>query len=170
MRAPDAEALVKDFVVETLADPAKLEARVEKLLDEERDADGEKLGAEMDGLKKELEGLVSERLWYQKYAARGHITVDELVVHQKELDERRARAEGKLARLRERVARINRLEVDRAVLLEKTAALAKTNLVSLEPEDMRAIYGMLKLRISPSEDGLDLEGVFCDLEGTWSGI
>jgi hypothetical protein len=100
-----------------------------------------------------LTDVEQERRSYLRFAAKGHMTDDELDEALAELEEIRMMAEEELATIRGRKEILEELELDRDTLLESYAKMTPEALDALTPEERRQVYGMLRLRVEVAADG-----------------
>jgi hypothetical protein len=89
---------------------------------------------------------------YQEQQAAGHMTLDELGAKLVDLDERRTIAEKQLDQLRDGRKRIDQLRAQKRFVLETFGLGLKLGLVYFPPQMRRAIYEMLQLKITVSDD------------------
>ena len=102
-----------------------------------------------------------ERRAYQRLAAKGHMTDEELDEGLAELAETRKIAERELEILHSRWERIEEMERDRDALLDNYARRAPEALKVLVPEERHQVYRILRLRAAIMMDGmLDVSGTF----------
>jgi site-specific DNA recombinase len=162
IRAKQIERTVWNFTYELLTKPEQLQADLEQMIELEREAKAwlNKL-AETD----------RDRRGYQRLAANGHMTDEELDEALAELEKTRTTAERELEALAGQRERLEQLEREKDALLENYAALAPEALESLEPEERHRIYKMLRLRVIVRlEGGVEVNGAFgaalsvCELE------
>src|SRR5918998_1220825 len=125
--------------------------------------DSERLRTDLDA-KVWLEKLTQvdqERRSYQRLAAKGHMTDEELDEELAELAETRKIAERELEALRGRRERIEEMERDRDALLDNYARMAPEALNVLVPEERHQVYRILRLRAAIMMDGsVDVSGTF----------
>ena len=100
-----------------------------------------------------LSEVEQERRGYLRFAAKGHMTDEELDEALAELEETRRMAEEELAAIRGRKEIIEELERDRDALLESYAEMTPEALDALTPEERRQVYGMLRLRVEVAAAG-----------------
>jgi len=112
-----------------------------------------------------------ERSGYQRLAAKGLMSDEELDEALAELEETRATAKRELEALAGQGERLEQLEREKDALLDNYTAVAPEALESLEPEVRHRIYKMLRLRvIAESDGGVEVKGAFggtlsvCELE------
>jgi hypothetical protein len=105
-------------------------------------------------------GEDQERRGYQRLAAKGHMTEEELNEALLELDEIRKAAERELETLKHRQEEVEALERDRDALLASWSAAVPGDLERLTPEGRNRLYHMLRLEISPTEAGYEITGPF----------
>ncbi len=102
-----------------------------------------------------------ERRAYQRLAAKGHMTDEELDVELAELAETRKVAKRALEILRGRRERIEEMERDRDALLDNYARMASEALNVLAPEERHQVYRILRLQAAMMMDGtLGISGTF----------
>jgi DNA repair exonuclease SbcCD ATPase subunit len=101
-----------------------------------------------------------ERRGYLRFAAKGHMTDEELDEALAELEETRTTAEEELAAIRGRKEILQELERDRDALLESYVEMTPEALDALTPEEHRQVYGMLRLRVEVAADGtMEAQGI-----------
>ncbi len=164
IRAQEVEEEVWAYISGLLRQPERLVSRMEALADRERTAAGGGVSRRLKELERELDAIDAMRKRYHEMAARGHLGLDELGAYLNDLKERRARAEEEVRALHGSRARLERLAANKESVLEGMASMASTALERATPEDRRNLYKMLGLRVTTSEEGYELEGVFCGLE------
>jgi hypothetical protein len=111
--------------------------------------------------------LEVERRGYQRLAAKGHMTEEELGAALTEHDEMRETAERELEAARARREALNVLQSDRDKVLKLHANMAKEALEALTPEGRHHLYKLLRLSVySRSDQPLEIRGVlFANIEG-----
>ena len=129
-----------------LNDPERLRVGLEEHLIAEREAmrygEPEKeINARLDKLSE----LEQERRGYQRLAARGHMTDEELDEAMGELEESRRTMQRELEALEGRRKAMEDLERDSDAILESYATMVREELDALLPEDRHKIYKMLRL-------------------------
>jgi hypothetical protein len=163
LRAEKAEATVWDFVCGMLKHPERIRAGMDWLIDQEsagRRPDPEREAAAWAEKVAECDRL---RGAYQDQQAAGLMTLAELGSKLEELEGTRRMAEAELAALAAREERVEELERDRDALLEIYAGAIPETLDRLDGEERNAVYRMLRLGITPQEDGtLDVRGILSD--------
>jgi len=137
---------------------------MEALADRERTAAGDGVSKRQKELASELEGVDAMRKRYHEMAARGHLGFDELGTYLDDLKKRRARVEEEVRALHGSRARLERLAANKEAVLEGMASMASVALERATPEDRRNLYKMLRLRVTTTEEGYELEGALCGLE------
>jgi hypothetical protein len=95
----------------------------------------------------------AERAAYQDQQAAGYMTLDELGAKLRQLDEDRATAERELDRLKGGQQRLRQLKAQKRFVLETFGEGMKLRLMWFPPPMRRAIYQMLRLKITVSGDG-----------------
>jgi hypothetical protein len=81
-----------------------------------------------------------------------------------DLEDTRRHAESELSRLRSSREQIEELEADRDALLASMSETIPESLDSLTGEERNQVYRMLRLEVTPSEEGYELSGAFCTSE------
>jgi hypothetical protein len=110
-----------------------------------------------------LSEVEQERRGYLRFAAKGHMTDEELDEALAELEEIRMMAEDELAIIRGRKEILEELERDRDALLESYAEMTPEGLDALTPEERRQVYGMLRLRVEVAADGtMEAQGILSE--------
>ena len=91
------------------------------------------------------------------------MTLEELGAKLEELENTRRMAEAEIAALAAPKERAEELERDRDALLQLYAGAALEALDQLDGEERNRVYKMLRLEITPQEDGtLDVRGILSD--------
>ena len=70
-------------------------------------------------------------------------------------------AERELMALRSHQQRVEELEKDRDALLQSMSDMVLGTLDDLADEEKNRLYQMLRLEVTPSEDGYKVSGAFC---------
>jgi site-specific DNA recombinase len=160
-RAAEMEGRVWEFVCSLLTDPVQLRADLDVMIEEERKAMRGDPHREAKTWLDKLTEVEAERRGYQRLAAKGHMTDEELDEALAELDETRKTAERELEALHGRQERMEQMERDRDVILDEYARMAPETLEVLTPEERRQVYSMLRLRAMVRMDGaLEVSGTF----------
>ena len=152
-RAAEAEAAVWDLVSGLLKDPERVRAGLEEMIEQARAGMRGDPDQEAASWLEKLSEVEQERRGYLRFAAKGHMTDDELDEALAELEETRMTAEEELATIQGRKEIIGELERNRDALLESYAKMAPEALDALTPEERRQVYGMLRLRVEVAADG-----------------
>ena len=160
---------------ELLTKPEQLRADLERMIELERTwvrGDPER---EAKAWLDKLDEADRERRGYQRLAAKGLVSDEELAEALAELKETRTIAKRELETLSGRRKRIERLEREKDALLDDYAALASEALESLEPAERHRVCRMLRLRVTVgADDSIELNGTFggplpvCESEPSWS--
>jgi len=159
--AAKTEHRVWQFVSALLTDPDQLRIDLDAMIEEERKGMRGDPGQESKMWLDRLTEVDQERRGYQRLAARGHMTDEELNEVLGELEETRKTAQRELEALRDRQGRIEEMERDRDVLLDNYARTAPEALDGLTPEECHQVYRMLKLRaVITMDEGLEVSGAF----------
>ena len=133
---------------ELLKDPERLRAGLEEHIRAQQEVmrrgDPEK---EMNAWLDKLSELDQERRGYQRLAARGHMTDEELDEAMRELEESRRTIKSELEALEGRSRIFEDLERGRDAILESYARMVREELDVLSAEDRNRIYKMLRLEV-----------------------
>jgi hypothetical protein len=106
-----------------------------------------------------------ERRGYQRLAAKGHMTEEELGTALAELDEIRETAEREFDAARARREALKGLQHDRDTVLESYAVMASEVLENLAPEERHRLYKLLRLNVYSRPDWpLEIKGIFANIE------
>ena len=144
-RADKLESLVWVFIRDLLADPGRLRAGFDNLIERERNLSRNGSDGEARRLHERLEEFAHKRARAQNLALDGLLTREELRAKLSELDEAKEAVEKELAAYTQRAERLKTLEQDRDATL---AAFVES-----VPEERHRIYKMLRLRINVEGDG-----------------
>jgi len=163
LRAEKAEATVWDFVCGLLKHPERIRAGMDRLIDQERV--GRRYDPEREAAVWAEKAAECARLRgaYQDQQAAGLMTLAELGPKLEELESIRRMAEAEIAALADQEKRVEELERDRDDLLLAYAGAVPEDLDLLDGEERNRVYRMLRLEITPREDGsLDVRGILSD--------
>src|SRR5215204_5239901 len=152
-RAAEAEAAVWDLVSGLLKHPERVRAGLDEMIEQERAGMRGDPDQEAASWLEKLSEIEQERRGYLRFAAKCHMTDDELDEALAELEETRMMAEEELGTIRGRKEIIEELERDRDALLESYAEMTPDALDAIKPEERRQVYGMLRLRVEVAADG-----------------
>ncbi|MDQ3999527.1 MAG: recombinase family protein [Actinomycetota bacterium] len=159
-RADQAESRVWEFVSGILKDPEKLEADLERMIEQERNGLRSGSGEEAEIWTKRLKECATQREKRLEQHVEGLITLDELKEKLNAIEESRKVAERELSRFKDLRAEISNLEKDKEALIESYANLVPEALDSLTPDERQQVYRMLRLRVMAHPDGtLEASGV-----------
>ena len=151
------------FRLRMLKHPGRIRAGMDRLIAQERDgrhSDPEREAAVWAEKAAECARL---RGAYQDQQAAGLMTLAELGSKLEELESTRQMAEAEIAALAAQEERVEELERDRDALIEFYAGAVPEALDQLDGEERNRIYRMLRLEITPQEDGsLDVRGILSD--------
>jgi hypothetical protein len=162
-RAAEAEAAVWDLVSRLLKHPERLRRGLDEMIEQERAGMRGNPDEEAASWLEKLSEVEQERRGYLRFAAKGHMTDEELDEALAELEETRMTAEEELAAIRGRKEILEELERDRDALLESYAEMTPEALDALTPEKRRQVYGMLRLKVEVYADGrMEARGVLSD--------
>jgi site-specific DNA recombinase len=156
LRAEVVETQVWEFVSGLLKDAERLHAGLDAMIEQERNGIRGDPEGEAKAWLDELADAERMRAGYQKLAAKGLMTLDELGERLEQLDETRNTAYRELEALKTRRERIESFERDRDSLLESYAGLMSEALDALLPEKRHRVYRMLRLKAMTKSRG-DLE-------------
>jgi hypothetical protein len=169
-RAAEAEAAVWDLISRLLKNPERLRAGLDEMIEQERAGMRGDPDQEAASWLERLSEAEQERRGYLRFAAKGHMTDEELDEALAELEETRTTAEEELAAIRGRKEILQELERDRDALLESYVEMTPEALDALTPEEHRQVYGMLRLRVEVAADGtMEAQGILrenCRLAGS----
>jgi hypothetical protein len=152
-RAAEAEAAVWELVSGLLKHPERVRAGLDEMIEQERAGMRGDPDQEAASWLEKLAEVEQERRGYLRFAAKDHMTDEELDEALAELEETRVMAEKELATIRGRKEIVEELERDRDALLESYAKMTPEALDALTPEERRQVYGMLRLKVEVAADG-----------------
>src|SRR5919107_6217553 len=162
-RAAEAEAAVWDLVSGLLKAPERLRVGLDEMIEQERAGMRGDPDQEAASWLDKLSEVDQERRGYLRFAAKGHMTDEELDEALAELEETRVTAEEELATIRGRKKILEKLEQDRDALLESYAQMAPEGLDNLTPQERRRVYGMLRLNVEVFADGrMEARGILSE--------
>src|SRR5215204_1260671 len=162
-RAAEAEAAVWDLISRLLKNPERLRAVLDEMIEQERAGMRGDPDQEAASWLERLSEAEQERRGYLRFAAKGHMTDEELDEALAELEETRTTAVEELANLRGRKETLEQLEQDRDALLDSYAQMTPTALDGLTPEERRQVYGMLRLNVDVYADGrMEARGILSE--------
>jgi hypothetical protein len=159
LRAEEVEAAVWEFVSELLMDPAKVDAGMRRLIEQERQVRRGDPEQEAEVWAERIAECGRLRTAYQDQQAAGLMTLKELAAKLAGLDETRRHAERELMALRDQQRRVEELEADRDALRRYIAELPIA-LDNLSGEERNRVYRMLRLEVKPTPEGYEITGVF----------
>src|SRR3712207_3761572 len=133
-RAEKVEARVWRFVSDLLKDPDRLQAGLDKMIEQERDASRGEPEREAKTWLEKLAKADRKRDGYLELAADGLMNRDELRTKLAALDETRKTAERELELIRGREERLDVLERDKEALLASYAEALPETIDELTPE------------------------------------
>jgi len=126
------------------------------------------LNREAKVLTKKVAEYTHLRSPYQDQQAARLMTLQELGARLEELEEARTVAERELTALRSHQQRVEELEKDRDALLQSMCEMVPDALDDLDGEEKNRLYQTLRLKVTPSEEGYEVNGAFCTLGLTFS--
>ena len=148
------ESQVWSVVYGVLNNPEQLRVDLERMIElEQRNALRRDPELETKAWLDKLAEVDQERRGYQKLAAKGRMTDEELDEALAELEVIRETAERELKALRECRERLESLERDKETILNTYTSLAPEALASLDPEERHQLYKMLRLKVAVNLDG-----------------
>ncbi len=163
LRAEKVEGTVWDFVCGMLKHPERIRAGMDQLISQERDGRHSDPEREAEAWAEKVAECARLRGAYQDQQAAGLMTLAELGSKLEELESTRQMAEAEIAALAAQEERVEELERDRDALIEFYAGAVPEALDRLDGEERNRIYRMLRLEITPQEDGiLDVRGILSD--------
>jgi hypothetical protein len=152
---------VWDFVSDLLTDPEKIRSGMEALIEQEQATEPRDLEREAKVWTKKLAECTRLRSAYQDQQAAGLMTLQELGAKLEELENGRREAKRELTALKAHQQRVEELEKDRDALLQSMSEMVPGALENLDGEEKNRLYRMLRLEVTPSEEGYELSGAFC---------
>lgn len=144
-----------------LRDPEKIRAGMTKLIEEERTGRAGDPEREAKAWAQKIAECERLRAAYQDQQAAGYMTLDELGVKLKELEDMHTLARVELEHLVAHTEHVEELEQDHDILLESYAEMVPDALENLSGEERNRIYRMLRLEVTPVSEGLEVSGAFC---------
>src|ERR671915_468035 len=162
-RAAEAEAAVWDLISRLLKHPERLRRGLDEMIEQERAGMRGDPDQEAASWLEKLSEVEQERRGYLRFAAKGHMTDEELDEALAELEEIRMMAEDELAIIRGQKENLEELERDRDALLESYVEMTPEGLDALTPEERRQVYGMLRLEVEVYADGrMEARGILSE--------
>jgi flagellar motility protein MotE (MotC chaperone) len=158
LSAVEVEETVWRFVSELLKDPEKVRIGMNRLIEQElseRSGDPQREAEAWTGKIAECDRLRSA---YQDQQATALMTLDELGGKLDELESTREIARAELGKLQRRREHVEELERDRDAVIESYAGMLPEALDALSGEERRRLYGMLRLEVAPTPEGLEVAG------------
>ena len=152
-RADKLESLVWVFIRDLLADPGRLRAGFDNLIERERNLSRNGSDGEARRLHERLEEFAHKRARAQNLALDGLLTREELRAKLSELDEAREAIEKELEAYAQRAKRLKTLEQDRDATLATFVESMPKELDRLAPEERHRVYKMLRLRVDVEGGG-----------------
>ena len=163
LRAEKVEETVWDFVCGMLKHPERIRAGMDQLISQERDGRHSDPEREAEAWAEKVAECARLRGAYQDQQAAGLMTLAELGSKLEELEITRQMAEAEIVALTVQEERVEELERDRDALIEFYAGAVPEALDRLDAEERNRIHRMLRLEITPQEDGLlDVRGILGD--------
>jgi site-specific DNA recombinase len=159
-RAEKAEQAMWEFVSRAMKDPGRIVAGMDALIEQKRASMYGDPTREVKTWLEKLAEVDQERRGYQRLAAKGHMTDEELNEALSEMEETRQTAKRELETLRHRQEEVEALERDRDAMMASWAAAVPDDLDRLTPEQRNMLYHMLRLEMRPIEEGYEITGPF----------
>jgi site-specific DNA recombinase len=161
LRAAAVEPVVWAFVSDLLEEPDRLRVGMEALIEQERMTGPNDSAEKAELWTQKIAECSHLRKAYQDQQAAGLMTLEELRGRLEELETTRRLAQTELEALAEREARVKELEEDRDALLEGRTEMVPGALNNLTGEERNKLYRMLRLEVTPSDEGYEVSGAFC---------
>ena len=144
-----------------LGNPERVQAGLETMIEREREGLRGDPDSEAKVWLDKLAEADEERRGYQRLAAKGLMTDEELDGALVELEETYETARQELETLSHRRDKMVELERDKEALLESYAGMVPEALDGLAPEERHQIYKMLRLRVVANVDAsIEAAGTF----------
>jgi site-specific DNA recombinase len=141
------------FVRAVMMDPEELIKDLDRMIDLKRKGQHGDPHVEAKAWVEELAKLERMRDGYHDQAAEGLMSLDKLREKIAGIEERRTVIERELAAIEGRKVELEHLERDRDAVVGYYAALAPDALDSLEPDERRRLYKMLRLTVPFDKNG-----------------
>ena len=142
-----------DFVSSVLKDPERLRLGVDEMLDREKALNSRAPGEDEEAWLKKLSELEYQEERLLDLYLEGKLESDRYESRVTQLKRSRMTVQEELEHIRNRTARIERLEQDRDALLNHYSRIAVEHLDKLEPEERNRVYKMLNLKVLAHRDG-----------------
>jgi hypothetical protein len=152
-RAEEVEAQAWRYVRELFEDPEQLRDDLEHMIELEQERTRRNPEQDAKIWLDKLAEVARQRSRAQGLAIEGLLDHDELRAKLASLDETRKTAERELAALGDHQERLAKLKRDKEAVLEYYSGIAPEALDSLDPEERRNLYGMLRMRAVVYPDG-----------------
>ena len=164
-RAHKAEEAMWEFVSGAVKHPERIRIGMDALIEQKRAAmRGEDPERQVRSWLERLAEVGRERRGYLRLAAQGRISDAELDEALADLEGTRKTAERELEAISSCREEIEQLERARDALVASWSATALEELDRLTPQGRNDLYHMLRLEISPTEEGYEITGPFCTSE------
>ena len=152
-RAEEVEAQAWRYVRELFEDPEQLRDDLEHMIELEQERTRRNPEQDAKIWLDKLAEVARQRSRAQGLAIEGLLDHDELRAKLASLDETRKMAERELTALGDHQERLAMLKRDKEAVLEYYSGIAPEALDSLDPEERRTLYGMLRMRAVVYPDG-----------------
>jgi len=164
LRVEQIEEQVWSFVRDLLGQLERIEAGLDRLIEEEGSGAQRDPEREAEFWSRKIAEVEVERRGYQRLAVKGHMTDEELAAELAELDETREGAERELEAAQKRSETLECLQQNRDTVLESYARMAKEALETLTPAERHRVYKLLRLNVYARPDWpLEITGVFAQV-------
>jgi site-specific DNA recombinase len=171
IRSDYAHAAVWDLISGLLTDPDRLREGLDAMIEEQRRSLRGDPDREAKTWLEKLAALDRKRSGYLDLAAEGIMDLDELRSKLADLQEFRETAKRELAAIEGRKQRLEELERDRDVLMERYAEVVPGSLDALTAEERHQLYKMLRLEVVALPDkSLEVRGAIAGVGEGQDGL
>jgi site-specific DNA recombinase len=171
IRSDYAHAAVWDLISGLLTDPDRLREGLDAMIEEQRRSLRGDPDREAKTWLEKLAALDCKRSGYLDLAAEGIMDLDELRSKLADLQEFRETAKRELAAIEGRKQRLEELERDRDVLMERYAEVVPGSLDALTAEERHQLYKMLRLEVVALPDkSLEVRGAIAGVGEGQDGL
>jgi hypothetical protein len=171
IRSDYVHAAVWDLISGLLTDPDRLREGLDAMIEEQRRSLRGDPDREAKTWLEKLAALDRKRSGYLDLAAEGIMDLDELRSKLADLQEFRETAKRELAAIEGRKQRLEELERDRDVLMERYAEVVPGSLDALTAEERHQLYKMLRLEVVALPDkSLEVRGAIAGVGEGQDGL
>jgi hypothetical protein len=171
IRSDYAHAAVWDLISGLLTDPDRLREGLDAMIEEQRRSLRGDPDREAKTWLEKLAALDRKRSGYLDLAAEGIMDLDELRSKLADLQEFRETAKRELAAIEGRKQRLEELERDRDVLMERYAEVVPGSLDALTAEERHQLYKMVRLEVVALPDkSLEVRGAIAGVGEGQDGL